>query len=249
MLYGCTQWQIIRASPDVCITSKVIFEAIAGKFHFRFKDRVSAAVILAEALKDKLNTEERRSGIVLAIPRGGVITGDIVARKLSCRLGIIIPRKLADPDNKEQAIGAIMQDGTTYLDQELVDHLQISPQYLEQEKLHQIEEIRRRTSLFLGGGETGENLNDKIVILVDDGAASGATIIVAARSIRKRFIPKSLIIALPVAPKHTVRLLKAEAHLVAVVTSPSTHFHAVSQYYQDFKPVEDEQVRSILQSQ
>jgi putative phosphoribosyl transferase len=119
-------------------------------------------------------------------------------------------------------------------------HLQISPQYVEQEKLHQIE------SLGAGGGEY--DLNDKIVILVDDGAATGATIIVAARSIRKQFRPRRLIIALAVAPKDTVRLLKKEADLVEVVTSPSSHFHAVGHYYQDFGPVEDDQVRSILQS-
>jgi predicted phosphoribosyltransferase len=75
----------------------MIFEAIAGKFQFKFKNRTSAAGILTEALKDKINTEERKNAVVLAIPRGGVITGDIVATKLSCRLGIIIPRKLADP--------------------------------------------------------------------------------------------------------------------------------------------------------
>ncbi|MGC2570407.1 MAG: phosphoribosyltransferase family protein [Candidatus Nitrosopolaris sp.] len=224
----------------------MIFETLADKFHFRFKDRITAAGILAESLKDKINTEERKDAIVLAIPRGGVVTGDIVARKLSCRLGIIIPRKLTDPDNKEHAIGAIMEDGTTYLDQELVNHLQISPNYLEQEKLRQIEEIRRRKSLFIGGREG--DLNDKIVLLVDDGAATGATIIVAARSIRKQFKLKCLIIALPVATKDTVKLLKKEADLVEVVTSPSKHFYGVGQYYQDFRPVEDEQVRSILQS-
>ena len=83
--------------------------------------------------------------------------------------------------------------GTTTFNEEAVNHLQISPQYLEQEKLHQIEEIRRRKSLFLG---EVYHLNDKTVILVDDGIATGATVIVAARSIRKRFKLKRLIIAL-----------------------------------------------------
>jgi putative phosphoribosyl transferase len=195
----------------------LIFEAIAGKFHFRFRDRISAAGVLAESLKYKINT-----GV---IPRG-VVTGDIVTRKLSCRFDIIVPRKLTDPDNKEHAIGAIMEDVTTYIDQELVNHLQISPEYLEQEKLRQVEEIGRRKSLFLGGRE--DDLNDKI----DDGAATGATIIVAARSIRRHFRPKCLIIALPVAPKDTVRLFKKEADFVEVVTSPSSHFYGVGQYYQ-----------------
>lgn len=128
-----------------------------------------------------------------------MITGDIVARKLSCRLGIIIPRKLTDPDNKEHAIGAIMEDDTTYIDQEAVNHLQISAEYLEQEKLHQIEEIRRRKSLFLEGRE--DDFNNKTVILVNDGAATGAAIMVAARSIKRRFRLKRLKIALPVVPQ------------------------------------------------
>ncbi len=163
---------------------KVIFEAIAGKFHFRFKDRFTAAGILGESLKDKITTEERRSAIVLGLPRGGVITADVIARKLSCRFDIIIPRKLTDPDNKEHAIGAIMEDGAIYIDQEAINHLQISPEYLEQEKIHQIAEIRRRNSVFHGGVGRENDLNDKVVILVDDGAATGATVIVAARSIR-----------------------------------------------------------------
>ena len=139
-----------------------------------------------------------------------------------------------------------MEDGTTYIDQEAVNHLQISPQYLEEEKLRQIEEIKRRKSLFLAGRE--DDFNDKTVILVDDGAATGATIIVAARSIRKRFKLKCVIIALPVAPKDIVKLLKSEADIVEVIISPSKHFHAVGQYYQEFNPVEVQRVRSILQS-
>ncbi len=107
--------------------------------------------------------------------------------------------------------------------------------------------IQGRFLLFttlVGGTCTSEdNFDDKIVILVDDGAATGATVIAAARSIRKRFRPRRLIIALPVAPKETVRLLKQEADLVEVVIRPSNYFHAVGQYYQDFNPVEDEQVK------
>ena len=130
----------------------MIFEAIAGKFHFRFKDRVTAAAILGESLTDKLTTtEEQRSAIVLGIPRGDVITAGVIARKLSCRFDIIIPRKLTDPDDKEYAIGAIMEDGTTYIDQEAINHLQVFPAYLEREKLHQIVEIRRRVYVFHGG--------------------------------------------------------------------------------------------------
>jgi putative phosphoribosyl transferase len=225
----------------------MILELIAGKFQFKFKDRVNAASILGESLKDKIKAQERRTAVVLGIPRGGVITADVVAKKLSCKFDIIIPRKLTDPDNKEHAIGAIMEDGTAYVDEELINLLQISPDYLEKEKLEQIAEIKRRTSMYVGDTFAREdNLDNKTVILVDDGAATGATIIVAARSIRKRFRPKMLIIALPVAPRKTVNLLKQEADVVEVITSPSGNFRAVGQYYQEFNPVSDEQVIKIM---
>jgi predicted phosphoribosyltransferase len=227
----------------------MIFESIASKFQFRFKDRVNAAAILGESLKDKIRTQERKTAIVLGIPRGGVITADVVANKLSCKYDIIIPRKLTDLDNKEHAIGAIMEDGTTHVDEELIKLLQISSEYLEKEKSEQIAEIKRRKAMYVGEGSAREdNLENKVVILVDDGAATGATIIVAARSIRKRFRPKSLIIALPVAPKETVKLLKQEANVVDVITTPG-NFRSVGQYYQEFNPVSDEKVIEIMRNQ
>jgi putative phosphoribosyl transferase len=236
-----------------------IFEAISKKFQFKFKDRVYAANILGESLKDRVKKEdEQRNAVILGIPRGGVITADIIAKKLSTtNFDIIIPRKLTDPDNKEQSIGAIMEDGTAYIDQELINDLQISSEYLEKEKLEQIQEIKRKTSLYRKekDNHNGPLLKDKTVILVDDGAASGATLIVAAKWIKKlhqqqqQNKPKRLIIAIPVAPKSTVNLLKEECDgaEVEVVTSPSSTFHSVGQYYQNFKPVEDEQVIKIMQ--
>jgi len=85
----------------------MIFQSITSRFQFKFKDRVTAVGILAELLKDKLSREEQNSAIVLGIPRGGVVIADVIARKLSCKF---------DLDNKEHAIGAITEDGTTYLD-------------------------------------------------------------------------------------------------------------------------------------
>jgi putative phosphoribosyl transferase len=126
---------------------------------------------------------------------------------------------------QEQAIGAIMEDGTTYLDEQLILDFQISMEYMEKEKSHQLEEIKRRTSLFLGEATARDHtFENKIVILVDDGAATGATVITTGRSIRKRFRPKRLIIDLPVAPKDTVKLLKQEADTIEVLTSPSANF-------------------------
>ncbi len=126
---------------------------------------------------------------------------------------IVIPRKLTDPDNKEQAIGAIMEDGTTYLDKELISELSIPDDYIEKEKAYQIQEIKRRSSLFRKQGVDyydSSKINGKVAILVDDGAATGATIIAAARWLKKNQNPKRLIIAIPVAPKDTLQRLKGE---------------------------------------
>jgi putative phosphoribosyl transferase len=230
----------------------MIFESISRKFQFKFKDRIAAASILGESLKDRIkNEEEQKTAVILGIPRGGIITADIVAKKLSTIFfDIIIPRKLTDPNNKEQAIGAIMEDGTTYIDHQLINDLQISSDYLEKEKLEQMQEIKRRTTLYRKEPRKDFNsfLKDKTVILVDDGAATGATIIVAAGWIKQlEDKPKRLIIAIPVAPKATVNLLKKECNSeVEVIISPSSTFHSVEQYHQNFEDVSNEQIIGIM---
>ena len=228
-----------------------IFDKITSKFQFRLKDRANAANILGEALKDVIkNKEERKASIVLGIPRGGVIVGDIIARKLSCEFDIIIPRKLRAPHSEELAIGAIMEDGTTYLNDMLVKELEVSQEYIEEEKAYQIQEIKRRSSLYYNSEDKYElknNNNNKYVILADDGAATGATIIAAARWIRKKQQQLIIVTAVPVAPKQTKDLLKKEADHVEVITSPSTsNFNSVGQYYQSFEPLTDEQVIEIM---
>ena len=145
-----------------------------------------------------------------------------------------------------------MEDGTTYFDEELVNQLYITKEYIGTEKLYQIEEIKRRTKLYRGEASSSARdyysyLKDKTVILVDDGAATGATIIVAARSLKDKFDPQRLIIAIPVAPKDTVTRLKQEADTIEVVTTPS-NFHSVGQYYQDFNPLSDEEVLAVLRN-
>jgi putative phosphoribosyl transferase len=203
---------------------------------------------LGESLKDVLSKQERSNLLVLGIPRGGLVTADIVARKLGAPLDIIIPRKLTDMDNKEHAIGAVMEDGTTFLDEETVKLLSITQEYIEKEKAYQIEEIRRRKSLY-GKSSTNYNFEDKIVILVDDGAATGATIIVAARWIRNQpSKPNKLIIALPVTSRDTATRLEKECDKLEVITKPSAGFRAVAQYYQDFGEITDEQVVQTLRN-
>lgn len=186
--------------------------------------------------------------MTLGIPRGGVIVGDRVAEKLSSEFDIIIPRKLRAPYNEEVAIGAVMEDGFSYLNLETVKELSISQDYIEKEKSIQINEIRRRTAIYSNRADTiATRIRDrKIIVLVDDGVATGATVIVAARWI-KTINQYRLIIGVPVAPKDSINLLKKEANHVEVITSPSSSkFKSVGQYYHDFEPITDEQVINIM---
>jgi predicted phosphoribosyltransferase len=218
----------------------------------KFKDREAAGNMLGESLKNLINKEERKNALVLGIPRGGVITGWTIANKLSCDFDIIIPRKLRAPNNQELAIGAIMEDGTTYLNEILVKELDIPPEYIKKEKLDQLEEIRRRTQLY-SVKTFNWNQNDfseKTVILTDDGAATGATIIVAARYIKTNKNLRKFIIAIPISPKGTINTLNNEGiDQIEVVTSlQNRNFVSIEQYYQNFDQITDEQVIDILQN-
>jgi putative phosphoribosyl transferase len=228
------------------------FRFLKDKFRLQFKNRVFAANILAGALEKTLRRmkidKEKETLLVLGIPRGGVVVADVLASKLSykCEFDIIIPRKLTTPGNQEIAIGAIMEDGTNYTNQELINELEVGQDYLEKEKARQMDEIKRRRSLYRNAENRGYGIQDKIAILVDDGAATGATLMAAARWIRKKN-PRKLIVAVPVAPQGTVEAIKRECDLVvAGTTVPSaTAFESVAQYYQEFKPVEDHTVIEI----
>jgi putative phosphoribosyl transferase len=137
--------------------------------------------------------------MTLGIPRGGVIVGDRVAKNLSSEFDIIIPRKLRAPYNEEVAIGAVMKDGYIYLNPDVVRELSISQDYIEKEKSIQMNEIRPRAAIYRNRTDTiAARIREKnIIVLVDDGVATGATAIVAARWI-KTINPYRLIIGVPV---------------------------------------------------
>jgi putative phosphoribosyl transferase len=229
----------------------VIFNHIIDRFQLKFKDREAAGIILGESLKNLINKEERKNALVLGIPRGGVIIGRTIANKLSSDFGIIIPRKLRAPNNEELAIGALMENGTTYLNETLVKELDISPEYIKKERLEQLEEIRRRTKLYSGKTFKWDqnDLSAKTVILADDGAATGATLIVAARYVKRNKNPQKFIIAIPISPKGTINTLKNEGvDQIEVIASPKNrNFLSIEQYYQNFDQLTDKQVIDIIQ--
>ena len=210
----------------------------------KFRDRIDAG----DALADKLikygygNSDT----IVLAIPRGGIILADIVAKKIGAEFDILIPRKLGAPSNEELAIGAVMEDGTSYLNKYIIDALHIPKDYIQREIEHQIEEIKRRTTTYRDQGKS-YNINGKRTILVDDGIATGATIIASARWLRKNSPSSTIVVAVPVAPPQSIEVLEQEADSVVVLYSP-TDFGAVGQFYEKFEPVSDDQVIKIMRA-
>lgn len=212
----------------------------------KFKDREHAADLLISKLKNELKQENPKEIAVFGVPRGGVILANTIYKnKCANYFDIVIPRKLGAPNNKELGIGAIMDKDTVYLNEYVVKALRVPPDYIESEKLSQVQEIERRTLLYRPKQEEYE-IKDKIIILVDDGAATGSTLVVSARWIKKRK-PKKIIIAIPVAPNETVELLKNEVDkVVTILIPPTSNFTSVAQFYDNFEEITDDKVVKIM---
>ncbi len=204
-----------------------------------FKDREDAA----EKLAKKLEVFRDENPIILAIPRGGVITGDVIAKALGAKLDIVVSRKIGAPGNPELAIGAVMHDGSFFPNSELIHMLQIPRYYIDEEIKSQLQEIERRLVKFRGS--KNYDLKGKTVILVDDGIATGATMFVAVEWIKKQN-PKRLIVAVPVGPPDTLEKLKQIVEVI-VLESPY-YFGAVGEFYDVFDQVEDYTVATIMSS-
>jgi len=202
-----------------------------------FRDRVEAGKKLANALL-KYGKEQ---AIVLAIPRGGVILGYEVANLLNLPFDILIPRKIGAPKQKEMAIGAVTEDGTSIFNDRLIQSLNIDDEYIKKEIEIQIKEIKRRNEIYK---KKNIFLNNKIIILIDDGVATGATLKAAILSLKKCDI-KSLIIAVPVGPKDTIYELEKLVDEVICLSSPYPFF-AVGEFYKDFNQITDREVIKLL---
>ncbi len=204
-----------------------------------FQDRREAGQELAAALA---HYRDRRP-FVLAIPRGGVVVGYEVAAALDAPLDVVVPRKLRAPYNPELAIGAVAHDGSVYLDSPLVSHLDVTEEYLREESARQLEEIRRRMQLYRGDRSTPV-LEGTTAILVDDGIATGSTMIAALRATRAAH-PAWLVAAIPVAPAEGAAVLRREADEIICLHAP-TMFYAVGQFYIDFAQTDDDEVIALL---
>lgn len=202
-----------------------------------FKNRVDAAQKLAK----KLVSLKDDKPVILAIPRGGVIIGDTIAKVLGVKLDIIVSRKVGAPHNPELAIGAVMHDSSFLPNMDIITSLNVPKKYIEQEIVSELKEIERRLMKFRGN--TKYNLKDKTVIVVDDGIATGATMFAVVQWIKKQN-PKKVIVAIPVGPQDTIEQLSGIAQVV-VLDSP-VFFSAVGEFYEEFDQIEDSQVMEIL---
>ncbi|MDI6816702.1 MAG: phosphoribosyltransferase [Actinomycetota bacterium] len=204
-----------------------------------FKDRVDAGKTLAKRLLQYEDTD----AVVLAIPRGGVVVGYEVARALNLKLDVVIPRKIGAPGNPELAIGAVVTRDHPMINRTLVSQLNIPASYIESEIENQLREIERRRELYLGG-RPPHGVKGQVVLLVDDGLATGYTALAAIRAVKQEE-PDKLVLAVPVAPRDTYEMLKNEVDEIVCVEVHELFF-AVGQFYEVFTQTTDEEVTEIL---
>jgi predicted phosphoribosyltransferase len=204
-----------------------------------FRDREDAAQQLAQRLRGRTFHKP----LVLAIPRGGVPTGAVLARELGAELDVVLSRKLRAPAQPELALGAVGEDGSVYVNQQAREIIGPLEGYLENERRHQMAEIARRKQLFRAVRPQA-SIAGRSVIVTDDGIATGSTMIAALQSVRTRK-PRELIVAVPVASPDRLVEVRRWCDDVICLHSP-VEFWAIGQFYEDFSQVEDEQVVELL---
>ena len=205
-----------------------------------FKDRSAAGKQLAARLAF---LKDQPSVIVLGIPRGGVVVAAEIARALHAPLDVLLAHKLGAPFNPELAIGALTSTGEVLLDEILVSELRLSEKEIAREVEHQRKEIARRLAVFRRG-RAPLDLQNKTVVIVDDGIATGATMLAALRGLRLQK-PARVILAIPVGPPETMQRLAGECDQAIVLDTPEP-FWAVGRFYQQFSQTSDEQVIALL---
>jgi putative phosphoribosyl transferase len=205
-----------------------------------FKDRFEAGRVLASRLSDLGN---RPDVVVLALPRGGVPVGFEVATALNAPLDVFLVRKLGVPGHEELAMGAIASGDVRVLNRDVIEALEIPQQVIEAIAIRENRELERREREYRGA-RPPLDVRGRTVILVDDGLATGSSMRVAATALKEKQ-PAQMIVAVPVASPVTCAEFESEVDRVVCALTPEP-FWAVGQWYRDFSPTSDEEVRSLL---
>jgi predicted phosphoribosyltransferase len=204
-----------------------------------FQNREDAARQLAEKLKGR----DLHDPVVLAIPRGGVVTGAVLARELGADLDVVLSRKLRAPGQPELAIGAVSEDGQVYMNHHAQEFLDLMEEHLAEERRHQLGEITRRKKLFRSVRPQAP-VAGRSVIVTDDGIATGSTMIAALQAVKTQNA-REVIVAVPVASPDRLAEVRRWCDDVVCLLAPE-QFWAIGQFYEDFTQVEDEEVVQFL---
>lgn len=215
-----------------------------------FQNRTEAGKKLAQKIKRLFpELEKNKNAIVLALPRGGIPIAFEIADALKAPMDLIFTHKLRAPDNEELAIGAVAEDGSSFIDPDFSDWACPEPcrradrKYLRQEIRYQLNEIQNRIAKYRLGRKLPD-IKDKIAILVDDGIATGSTMISAVRMAKNSKALK-IIVAAPVLPDDTLYKIGKEADKVVYLDAPA-YFGAISRFYAEFPQLRDEEVMSYM---
>jgi putative phosphoribosyl transferase len=206
----------------------------------RFKNRGEAGQLLARRL---IGYAHDPHVLILALPRGGVPVGVAMARLLDVDLDVLLVRKLGVPGDEEFAMGAVAGDGRYVLQADVVDALQIPAAAIDAAVQRELREIERRNRLYRAE-RPALHLHGRIVILADDGLATGSTMQAAIRVVREAN-PARIVVAVPVAPPETLEKLKHEVDEIVFLASPWL-FRSVGSWYDDFTQVSDDEVSAML---
>jgi len=207
-----------------------------------FPNRIEAGRQLAEKLDKYVGREDVT---VLGLPRGGVPVAYEVAKRLRAPLDVFVVRKLGVPGFEELAAGAIASGGVRVLNEDVMRAIPHADEVIEAVTAREAAELERREQIYRQGRPPPE-LRGRIVILVDDGLATGATMRAAIKALRQRGVAK-IVVAVPVGPPDTCREIEQEADETICLSTPA-FFQAVGQYYEDFSQTSDEDVRELLSS-
>ena len=204
-----------------------------------FESRVDAGQELAQALEDYRDED----AVVLALPRGGVVVGAEVARALAAPLGLILVKKLGHPRSAEYAIGAVAEDGDPVYGEEEV--ASIDKDWLNRAEAAAREAIEQRRELYFGEDFVPPEIQGRVALIVDDGMATGLTMLAAAQAVRNKGASK-VVVGIPVASSESIELIESEADEIVVLDEPENFLGAVGAHYTRFEQVDDFDVKAIL---
>lgn len=207
-----------------------------------FYDRRDAGRVLAQAIRASCDGRDWVDPVVLGLPRGGVPVAFEVARELSLPLDVLVVRKLGVPGQEELAMGAIASGGTEVINQVVVHELGISLETIEEVAQQERMEVERRECAYRDG-RAPARVGGRTAILIDDGLATGSSMMAAARSLRSR--ARQVIVAVPVAAESTCNKLRSEVDQIICATTPQLFF-ALGMFYRNFVQTTDEEVRTLL---